>query len=291
MSYLPPSRPLGAATYTYLYAARDVADALRRLAVAQLSLVEFTAAPPHVQECQLDAGELRRIRRVANRLGLQLISLNPTYLDLNLASLNKGIREESLHQLTSGLQLCHDLEIGILVLFAGRRHVLAPAPFDLVEGPLLDGLTVLLDRAATLGVTVGLENGPTLMLDRGADVARVCTTLRHKNLGAVFDAANSYMVEDPAEGLRAVLPHTVLVHLSDTTRTRWAHAPVGRGTVDFDAISVVLDEASYSGPTILEVIDLEDPSGGLTSSAARLALLGWSTDTECTHPTRPLTSR
>lgn len=267
-------RALGAATYTFLYAT-SIENALRSLAGTGLRFVELTAAPPHIQDCNLSPQECRKLRRLADELNIQLLTLNPTYLDLNLASLNRGMRQETLRQLTAGLQLCHDLQIGTLVLFGGRRHVLIPAPWELVETVLFDGLDYLLDKAATLGITIGLENGPTLLLDHGNDVAKVCETVRHPNLGAVFDAANSFMVEDPVKGLESLLQHLVLVHLSDTTRDHWAHSPIGEGAIDFGRLAATLDAAQYEGPTVLEVIDTANPLGGLERSIRRLAALRW----------------
>jgi sugar phosphate isomerase/epimerase len=267
-------RALGAATYTFLYAT-SLENALRALAGTGLRFVELTAAPPHVQDCRLSSQESRKIRRLAEELNIQLLTLNPTYLDLNLASLNRGIRQETLRQLTAGLQLCYDLQISTLVLFGGRRHVLIPAPLELVETVLLDGLDCLLDKAAALGITIGLENGPTLLLDHGGDVAKVCETVRHPSLGAVFDSANSFMVEDPVEGLQSLLRHLVLVHLSDTTRNVWAHSPIGEGAIDFGRLATTLGAAEYQGPTVLEVIDPANPVGGLERSIRQLAALRW----------------
>ena len=272
------AHPLGAATYTFLYAA-GLDGALRALADAGIGLVELTAAPPHVDACAMARDEVRRLRRLVDALGLQVISLNPTYLDINLVSLNSPMREESTHQLESALHLCADLEIGMLVLFAGRRHLLAPAPRSLVEPVLLEQIARLLDVAAKLGVTIGLENGPTLVLDRAEEVAEVCRTIGRPGLVAVFDVANAQMVEEPARGLAHLLPHLGLVHLSDTRAAKWAHAPVGQGDVAFAAIATVLDEAHYRGPSIMEIVDLEHPLDALVSSAEALRALGWATVT------------
>lgn len=269
-------RPLGAATYTFLYAT-GIDGALRALADAGIGLVELTAAPPHVDACAMARDEVRRLRRLVDALGLQVISLNPTYLDINLVSLNSPMREESTRQLESALHLCSDLEIGMLVLFAGRRHPLAPAPRSLVEPVLLEQIARLLGVATELGVTIGLENGPTLVLDRAEEVAEVCRTLGSPGLVAVFDAANAQMVEEPARGLAHLLPHLGLVHLSDTSAAKWAHAPVGRGDVAFSAVAAVLDDAQYRGPSIMEIVDLEHPLEALVSSAEALRALGWAT--------------
>jgi L-ribulose-5-phosphate 3-epimerase len=269
-------RRLGAATYGFLYS-HSLPDALRALAEAGVHDVELTGAAPHVEDGVLAPRDAAALRRLVGELGVRLVSLNPTYLDLNLASLNRGIREESVRQLLAALRLCHDLEAERLVLFGGRRHVLLPAPMERVEPVLLDGLATLAAEAERLGVTIGLENGPTLLLERGRDVARVLETVGHPRLRAVFDVANAWMVEEPAAGIEPLLDRLCLLHLSDTTRARWAHAPVGEGTVPFAAFAERLALAGGDEPSILEVIEMGDPLGGIRRSIDRLEPLGWAT--------------
>ncbi len=268
------SRALGAATYTYLYSC-SLLEALRRLAQSGVGLVELTVAPPHVDRCTLDREMRERVRNEIAELGMTAVSLNPTYLDINLVSLNTDMREASLEQLKAALRLGHDLEVPMLVLFAGRRHPLAPAPRALVDPLLFDQLGQLLKLSEELGVKIGLENGPTLVLDKCEDVAEVCRIIGSPSLRAVFDVANSHMVEEPSAGLRHVLPYLGLVHLSDTTRVRWEHSRVGSGDIAFGPIATVLDRARYEGPSIMEIVDLASPTEGLTSSARKLAKDGW----------------
>jgi sugar phosphate isomerase/epimerase len=281
-----PSRALGAATYTYLYSC-GLLEALRRLAELGVGLVELTVAPPHVDRCILDRTMLQRVRNQIAELGMTAVSVNPTYLDINLVSLNTDMREASFEQLKAALRLGHDLEVPMLVVFAGRRHPLAPAPRELVDPLLFDQLGRLLKLSEELGVGIGLENGPTLVLDKGEDVAEVCRVIGSPWLRAVFDVANSHMVEEPSVGLPHVLPYLSLVHLSDTTRARWEHSRVGSGEVAFGPIATVLDTARYEGPSIMEIVDLERPTEGLTSSARRLADDGW----QLANPLRTLNDK
>lgn len=270
------ARPLGAATYTFLFRG-SLAGAVDQVADTGCRLVELTTAPPQVAAGALDAGTVREVAVRLRERGLTPVSLNPTYLDLNLASLNHGIRAETVRQLRAGLEACHDLAVGMLVVFPGRRHVLAPAPMADSYATLLDELGPLADRAGELGVTLGLENGPTNFLDRAGQVAQLCRDVASPHVRAVFDVANSHMVENPAEGVREIAPWLGLVHLSDTTKARWQHAPVGRGDVAFADFARALDATGYTGPSIMEIVELAEPAAALTGSAAALAPLGWAT--------------
>lgn len=267
------NRLLGAATYGFLFNA-SLVDSLAQLADAGIKLVELTASPPHVQLTSFGQAERRSLRQRLATLDLRLVSINPTYLDINLCSLNDLFRKESIRQLTEALRLCHDLGGEMLVLFAGRRHVLAPAPMTLVEPRLLDGLETLLEEAERLGVTVALENGPTLVAELGSAIARLCAHFDGR-LRAVYDVANARMVEDVVIGLEHALAYVELIHLSDTTPHRWQHAAVGQGDVDFPAVAQALDRTGYRGPSIMEIVDLDRPLEALVRSASVLTALGW----------------
>ena len=269
------NKGLGAATYTFLYK-ESIFSAIENLAESGFRIMELTATPPHVDIDNFDKQSRKQLRVLASSKGVEIFSVNPTYLDLNLASLNSGIRKETTRQLRLSLQLCNDLEAKLLVLFGGRRHVLIPAPLEIVKRIALEELHGLLDYASELGVKIGLENGPALLFQTGSDLAEAIQLSSHPNLGAVFDVANGHMVEDPAEGLTAVMQYVALVHLSDTTRDKWAHKPAGDGDVQFDKIDKVLNAAGYIGPSILEVIDMDDPINGLQRSADKLKQYGWS---------------
>lgn len=267
---------LGAATYTFLFD-RSFVDAIDGVAASGVKFVELTAAPPHVENCHVDAALARSVRRRLDERGLTAVSFNPTFLDLNLASLNSGMRAETVRQIESAARACHELEVPTLVLFPGRRHVLAPAPLDMSRRILMDELYKLLPLVAKLGVTIAIENGPTFFLDHAADVASVCKEIDSPHLRAVFDLANSHMVEDLSSALSAVAPYLVLVHLSDTTRARWAHGAVGSGDVAFAEFAATLDDEGYQGVSVMEIVDFSRPEAALAESAQALKAYGWST--------------
>lgn len=268
-------KQLGAASYTFLYE-NSIFSAINKIAESGFRIMELMATPPHLDIDNFGVQKREQLHSLAVNNGLQIFSVNPTYLDLNLASLNPGMRRETSRQLRLTLQLCHDLEAKLLVLFGGRRHVLIPAPLDIVKRVAMEEIHNLLDYASKLGIKIGLENGPTLLFEKGTDLVEAVQQLAHPSLGIVFDVANANMVEDPADGLNSVIKYVDLVHLSDTKRDKWAHKPVGDGDIQFDKIGEILNAATYEGPSILEVIDMDDPINGLVRSADKLKQYGWS---------------
>jgi len=162
-----------------------------------------------------------------------------------------------------------------VVVVPGRRHALAPAPSPDARAVLDEGLSVLVARAAPLGVTVCLENSPYGYLGPAAELLEVVKAFGSPHLRLVYDVANALAQEDPAAGVAAAAGYLALAHVSDTWRARWAHTSPGRGEVDFAGFGRALASAGFTGPTVYELADGEDPGPRLDADLAALAAAGW----------------
>lgn len=236
--------PLAGCTFGWLHQA-PLADALRSLSAHGVRAVELTTAPPHMFTTYFGRYERKDLARLLARLGLRVVSVNPSFADINLVSTNPEIREVSERQLAAEVELAADLGAEFVVVIPGRRHALAPAPDDAARAVLGEGLARLLDRAAGLGVTIALENSPYGYLGSSADLLGVVREWDHPRLRVTYDVANALAQEDPAEGVARLCGYLALAHVSDTWRARWAHTSVGRGEVDFAAFAAALAAAGF----------------------------------------------
>ncbi|MEW1819289.1 sugar phosphate isomerase/epimerase family protein [Arthrobacter sp. NPDC080031] len=269
--------PLSGCSFSWLHQA-PLIDALRGLAENGLSTFELTTAPPHLFSPTFSPYERHELKRNMAAMGVQPISLNPSFVDLNLISTNPHIREVSEQQMRAEIELAHDLGASFVVLIPGRRHGLAPAPAEAVHWVLDDALERLVGRAVELGVTIALENSPYGFLGSGAELLEIADRIDSPNLGITYDVANALALEDPSEGLRRVARRLRLAHISDTWHDHWAHTSVGRGDVDFAAFAATLREIGFTGPTVYELVDNESPDGRLAADIANLAAAGWSAE-------------
>src|SRR5574341_1086020 len=114
---------VGACTYSWLWDL-PLQDAVHRIANMGFRYFELMSAPPHCWPRDWSSAERGAFRRLYESLGLRLTSVNPTYLDINMASPNPGIRDESIRQLRETVQVAHDLGAGVVVAPGGRKHVL-----------------------------------------------------------------------------------------------------------------------------------------------------------------------
>jgi sugar phosphate isomerase/epimerase len=267
--------PLAGCTFGWLHRA-PLVDALRALAAHGVRQIELTTAPPHLFTRHLGRYERKELARLLQRSNLTVTSVNPSFADINLVSTNPEIREVSERQLAAEIELAADLGAGFVVVIPGRRHALAPAPDDAARAVLDEALGRLLDRATRLGVMIALENSPYGYLGSSADLLGIVKAWDSPNLRVAYDAANALAQEDPAEGVARLGQYLALAHVSDAWRTRWAHTSVGRGEVDFAGFAAALAaNSAFTGPTVYELVDGEDPAPRLAADLDALAAAGW----------------
>jgi sugar phosphate isomerase/epimerase len=274
----PPAHrvlPLAGCTFGWLHRV-PLADALRQLSAQGVRTVELTTAPPHLFTRHFGRYERKELTRLLGGLGLAVVSVNPSFADINLISTNPEIREVSERQLTAEIELAADLGAGHVVVIPGRRHALAPAPDAAARAVLDEGLGRLLHRATELGITIALENSPYGYLGSSADLLGIVKAWDSPRLRVAYDVANALAQEDPADGVARLGEYLALAHVSDTWRDRWAHTSVGRGEVDFAGFAAALAaNAAFAGPTVYELADGEDPGPRLPADLGALAKAGW----------------
>ncbi|MDN5347617.1 MAG: hypothetical protein PWP65_1181 [Clostridia bacterium] len=265
---------LGAATFSYLWKC-PLEESFKALANMGYRYIEIPTAPPHFWPRSMDLKEREAIRKAAAKNGLEIVAINPTGQDLNLASTNPGIYEETIVQLKEQIKLAHDLGAKVIVFPGGRVHSLVPAPVEKARQLVKEALERCVEDAEKFRVVFGLENVPFSFLKLATDLISIIKEINSPFLGITYDIPNAFMVEDPIKGLEEVAPYLALVHVSDTTKKSWGHMPIGTGEVDFAAVARKLIQIGYKGITILEVTQPSDPESGIKASTSRLELLGW----------------
>jgi sugar phosphate isomerase/epimerase len=266
--------PLSGCSFGWLHVS-PLADALRALARQGFRSLELTTTPPHLFAQAFGPYERQELTQTLAGIGMHVVSVNPSFADINLVSTNPEIREISAAQIMANLELAADLGASFVVVIPGRRHALAPAPDDAARAVLDQALARLVPRAEQLGVTIALENSPYGYLGQAADLIGIVEQWRSPQLRITYDVANALAIEDPAEAVRQVGPHLALAHVSDTWRSRWAHTSVGRGEVDFAGFARALADIGFAGPTVYELVDGVDPEPRLPADLAALAAAGW----------------
>jgi len=266
---------LGTVQYSYLWD-YSLEEALKEIRALGFRYIELMTAPPHFWPPSITKEQRKDLRNLMDQLDLQLVAINPTFLDINLASPNPGIRDESVKQIMEQITLAHDIGAKIIVVIVGKRHPLVAPPVETVwETFAREEVLRCVEHAEKNNVIFGLENGPSLFIDRAELMLFVLNEVKSPWMKLVFDVANASMVEPIVPALDLVKDHLVHVHLSDTDAMKWTHSPIGMGTIDFAPIAEKLKEIHFSGVSILETTHAENPKWGIVSSVEKLASLGW----------------
>jgi sugar phosphate isomerase/epimerase len=114
---------IGACTYSWLWDL-PLQAAVHRIAGMGFHYFELMSRAPHCWPRDWSTADRKAFRQLVEASGLRVSSVNPTFLDINIASPNPGIREESIRQLRETIQLAHEIGAGIVVAPAGRKHML-----------------------------------------------------------------------------------------------------------------------------------------------------------------------
>lgn len=266
-------RPIATTTFGFLYRA-SLDEAFGEIADAGYSRVELAVGPPHFESFPVDAGERSRIKRQLERHGLTCVSTNP--LELNPVTANPDLFEAARSQYQGALELSADLGAEAVVMVAGRRSPLVPMSRVDANALLVKMIEELQPIADRLAVTLTVEAVPYGFIETGAQVLAFAEEAGLEDVKVTIDCANVLFAgADPAEDLRAAASAVAVVHISDTWRSQWAHTEIGVGDVDFDSFAAAVDEIGFSGPTVYELADLDDPAPRLRASVDRLTSLGW----------------
>ena len=265
---------LGTATYAYLYRC-SLEKAIEDSARLGFKYLEIMTTAPHLVPEEIGSWERKMLRRRIRDCGIELVALNPTFLDINLISLNEEFRRLSVRQIISNLRLAADLGAQLVVVIVGRRHGLIPAPFDMAVEVAMDSIEQCLLEAEKNDVVFGLENGPANFIQTGQQVMDMVKRFDHPHLKVVFDVANAAVVEPVLEGLGRVKDQLIHFHMSDTQLSQWGHLPIGEGCVDFAGPTEFLKDIDYQGVGVLELTTTENLEEKLQSSLSFLEKLGW----------------
>ena len=136
-------------------------------------------------------------------------------------------------------------------------------------------MDTLVPAARAAGTRLLVENMPFAFLPGVTEMMAALDTYALEDAGGVYDIANAYFHgEDLAEGFQSVAPRLALVHVSDTPRDTYLHAPVGEGTLPFAESAVACKAVGYDGPIMLEII-CANPDRDIPASATALRGMGW----------------
>lgn len=195
--------------------------------------------------------EARELRDAAKRAGLKL-TLHAASWDLNLCSLNRGIRQQSIREIIRSLDLAGEIGAGSVTIHPGRV-TLSQRQRDWHEPVLIESLNVLAEEAMKRGLALSIEHIeplPKEMVVTPFDLNRLRAALDFPTT-ATFDIAHVPLTASLTQFYEE-LDGIDKIHVSDATEAK-LHLPLGTGSIDLDAIWPLLWKAER--PIVVEGLD------------------------------------
>jgi len=199
---------------------------------------------------------MARVKDILETTNLQL-SLHLPFSDLNLASLNVHIWEETLRQQIEYMERAAPF-IEVAVVHPGHLSPLSIQLPDLAWKKNLEGIERLCETAADLGIVICVENMVNMKFIFGrhaSEIEGMIETIDADNLAIVFDIghANTNDMIDEFIKLKEKMRH---VHAHDNHGERDEHLPIGEGTIDWQHVAREL--SGFNGCTVLECRSVGD---------------------------------
>lgn len=195
--------------------------------------------------------DVREIREAAKRAGVKL-TLHAASWDLNLCSLNQGIRQQSIREVIRSLDLAGELGASSVTIHPGRV-TLSPRHRRWHEPVLIESLNILAKEAMKRGLALSIEHIeplPKELVVTPMELNRLRAALDYPTT-ATFDIAHVPLTSSLSEFYRE-LDDIDKIHVSDATSSK-LHLPLGTGSIDLDEIWPLLWEKER--PIVVEGLD------------------------------------
>jgi sugar phosphate isomerase/epimerase len=186
-----------------------------------------------------------------------VITIHLPYSDLNLASMNQPIWEETVRQMKACLSLASDFA-RLAVVHPGHLSPLGMQMPDAAWSQNITGIRQICDHAADLDMKIAVENMvnmPALLGRHPEEIAGILETVDRENVGFIFDVghANTNGNVENFLKLKDIIIHA---HMHDNRGERDEHLPVGNGTVPWNKVAAGLKD--YKGRIVTESRSLEE---------------------------------
>lgn len=185
------------------------------------------------------------------------ITVHGPFSDLNPASMNDAIRDETIRQIKQCIELSSDFS-RIVVIHPGALSPLGSQLPDQAWSRNVEALRELGKYGEEHGVTLCLENMPNMerLLGRTpSEIFGMIDSAGSENIGMTFDVGHANTVKNIPEFLKekARFSH---IHIHDNHGERDEHLALGYGDVNWGMVLPELKD--YSGMAVIEARSIEE---------------------------------
>jgi len=258
---------------TNAYTRYTLPEAIERIADHGYDGVELLGDEPHAYFPAFDDGDERADHDALEETGLAVSNVNANtatgyysdtspeaFFEPSVVTADDDHREWRIDYSKRALDLAAATDAPAACLATGR-----PLPGNLPEQAyenLLDSIDEILDHAESVGVDLGIEFEPELLVECTDEVLDLIDDVGRESLGVNLDVGHAAVYgEDVTESIHRSAGHITGLHLEDIVggrRGKHYHRIPGEGDIDFRAIFDALDDIGYDGFATLELYTYPD---------------------------------
>jgi len=205
---------------------------------------------------ELPPGEVDRVKDAVETLGLAT-SVHAPFSDLNIASLNPGIREISIEKVEKAVEAAAVLGAGPVTLHAGRSSPVGLFHPEKVRQTNIESLKRLVEFAGERGVELCVENSPRFPGVLASSIQEIEETLDAvPGLGLTLDIGHANTCGALRDFLRDLSGRIGHMHVHDNDGKEDRHLHLGAGAVDLRALGRFLK--GFQKTVVIETHRVED---------------------------------
>ena len=177
-------------------------------------------------------------------------SVHAPISDINIASLNERIREDSILEILTTAESAAALNIDMITIHPGLSSMAVPYMEEKAMEKAKRSLSSIDRISAEYGVTIAVENMPSFPFMLGHTAEEMNELIGMTNLGFCLDIGHANTTNQIDELIKTFRDRIVNIHIHDNHGEMDEHLTLGEGDIDFKTIIESLK--GYSGNYIIE---------------------------------------
>ncbi len=185
--------------------------------------------------------------------------MHAPFSDLNIASFNETVLEESMSQIKYSLEIAKDIGVRLATIHFGRYSPLGLSYPEKARKRNLESIKIISGFAESLGLDVSFENAPSGFgaMCGSLEILKNLVTEAEIKITLDIGHANTWEnhITEFITGLNSTIGH---IHIHDNTGDSDMHLSVGEGQIDYQKAFKALRKINYKSALCLELLYEED---------------------------------
>jgi len=256
---------IGISTWVYFW--RPLEETLRKIAKVGYPYVELWGDEGHLDPTVFSG--ILPLRRLLNKLQLQVYSLHAPFTYANIAALDEEERKYSIQTIRKSIEFCSKLEGKVVIIHPHSTKVF-PSLKD--SSKMIDSIERSLGELTTFAgecnIKIALENLPFLgeweFGSEISDLKKLVTKIGRNELGLCLDTGHSLIGKAKVDLSQMVFEcekKLIALHIQDTDGKKDRHWLPGEGIINWTQFAKALRSVNYQGIFTLEISGSEKWTG------------------------------